>query len=228
MLRESWLLGYLNEDEYRRVAQIAPIRGHQDTTEEDLAGRALTTKEIQSILRACVLDKTCAGPRDLGVIALGYGLGLRRVEISRAQIADYDQHKQVLTVRGKGNKLRTLPIEGGARQALEKWLAIRGDESGLLFYGINKAGQMHTKSLNTQSIHNLFKKRTDQAEVANTAFHDLRRTFVSDLLEQGVDVAMVAKLAGHANPTTTARYDRRTMERRRASIKKIGLRLPSF
>ncbi|MEM9655661.1 MAG: tyrosine-type recombinase/integrase [Actinomycetota bacterium] len=60
-----------------------------------------------------------------------------------------------------------------------------------------------------ESIGYILKHRQHRAGVAKFSAHDCRRTFVSSLLESGVDVFTVQKLAGHAEPTTTARYDRR-------------------
>lgn len=53
----------------------------------------------------------------------------------------------------------------------------------------------------------MYKARAEQARVADFSPHDVRRSFISDALDAGVDVLTVSKLAGHADPKTTSRYD---------------------
>jgi site-specific recombinase XerD len=60
-----------------------------------------------------------------------------------------------------------------------------------------------------QVVLDMLQKRGKQAGVASFSPHDLRRSFISDLLDGGADIVTVQKLAGHADVSTTARYDRR-------------------
>ena len=63
----------------------------------------------------------------------------------------------------------------------------------------------------------------DSRESSRSAPHDLRRWFVTTLLETGVDVFQVARLVGHARVQTTLRYDRRKLERLRATVELLAV-----
>jgi site-specific recombinase XerD len=74
---------------------------------------------------------------------------------------------------------------------------------------------MTARRMAAQSVLEMLQRRARRARVARFSPHDLRRTFVSDLLDAGADITTVAELAGHASVTTTARYDRRGEETKR-------------
>jgi site-specific recombinase XerD len=77
-----------------------------------------------------------------------------------------------------------------------------------------KAGQMIYRGgeMTSQAIYNMLAKRAQEAAIKNFSPHDMRRSFISHLLDRGADIATVSKMAGHANIQTTARYDRRLEE----------------
>jgi site-specific recombinase XerD len=75
------------------------------------------------------------------------------------------------------------------------------------------------QGLSASAVWAICKERCRKAGIQPPAPHDLRRTWTGDLLEAGVDLATVQKMAGHASVSTTGRYDQRdrTVQRKAAS-----------
>ncbi len=204
VLKAAWRLGQLPTEEYHRAIDLPAIKG-----ETLPRGRALTPGELRALFSTCN-DGTSAGARDAALLALLYGAGLRRSEVVALDLADYDGESGALAVRsGKGNKQRMAYATNGSKAALAAWLAVRGVEAGPLFVPVLKGGRVTMRRLNNQTVMDLLLKRARRAGVMKVSPHDFRRTFISDLLDAGADIATVQKMAGHANVTTTARYDRR-------------------
>lgn len=203
-LKAAWRLGQMDAESYQRAADIENVTGSTIP-----AGRELAPGEIAGLMAACENDTDPAGVRDAAIIALLYSCGLRRAELAGLDLADYDSLAGSLLVLGKRRKERTVYLAEGAQRAIADWLAIRGSSPGALFWPITKGGKRQPRRMTTQAVYNLLEKRAAEAGVKAFSPHDLRRTFVSDLLEAGADIATVAKMAGHASVNTTARYDRR-------------------
>ena len=208
-LKAAWRLGQMSAEEYQRACDVGSVSG-----ETLPAGRAIASGELIGLMAACAKSEKLAGTRDAAMLALLYGCGLRRAELVTLDVVDYDGGSDAdmgtLKVQGKRNKARRVPVVGGAVEALTEWLTVRGTEAGPLFVRIRKSNHMTGERLTTQAVYHILSQRVGEAGIRVACSpHDMRRTFIGDLLDAGADIATVQKLAGHANVTTTARYDRR-------------------
>ncbi len=204
-LEQAWLLGQMSAEDCMRASHVKAIIG-----ETLPAGRALSQDEIAALFRDCVNDPRPIGVRDAAVIAILYSGGLRRAELTTLALSEYDAEERMLRVQGKRSKERSVYLADEAVAALQPWLKIRGDEDGPIFVMVNKGDNLvMDRPLTTNGVYYLLKRRAESAGVKTFTPHDFRRTFVGDLLDAGVDIAIVAKMAGHASVDTTARYDRR-------------------
>jgi site-specific recombinase XerD len=204
VLKECWRLGLMIHDEYARAADVAPVRGQLPPR-----GRALNEAELEALFSGCLADPTTAGVRDAAILGLLYGIGLRRSELVRLDVVDFDSGDGVLTIRGKGNEARTAYVVEETRTVLERWLRLRGIATGAMFFPVTKSGHLVLKRLTCDGIAQILTKRARAANVERFSCHDLRRSFVTNLLDAGADLAVVQKLAGHRQITTTAIYDKR-------------------
>ena len=202
VMREAWQLGLMPTDDYHRAVAVKGARGTRL-----LRGRALDAREVRALFAACDPSRP-AGARDAAMLALLYGCGLRRAEVAGLELADVEGGAVAVRVRGKGDRERRVPVPGGARRALLSWLAVRDSLPGSLLRAVRGRAVL-PGGMGAQSVFTSLARLARRAGVTSLSPHDLRRTYVSDLLDAGADLSTVQRLAGHAMVTTTARYDRR-------------------
>lgn len=143
--------------------------------------------------------------RDVAMMELFYSSGLRLEELVNADVQDIQWGEKLITVRGKGNKERRLPIGSMAAKALQRWLQLRpdfiGTEPDALFLSRQK---LRISPRHVRNRIKLWAKK--QGIEQNVHPHMLRHSFASHLLESSGDLRAVQELLGHANLSTTQVY----------------------
>jgi integrase/recombinase XerD len=144
------------------------------------------------------------GVRMLTLLELLYGSGLRASELVSLPLAAVPRDAPLLTVTGKGQQQRMVPVSNRARQALSRWLAVRvGKDSRLLFPSRGATGHL-TRIRLFQLLRGLAGRAgIDPARVSP---HVLRHAFATHLLEGGADLRVLQTLLGHADIATTQIY----------------------
>lgn len=210
ILREAWKLGYMKAEELERIRLVKNVQFKTLP-----AGRSLTREEIAALYRVCAASPPTQGARDAALFTVLYVGGLRRSELCQLVLADYKENESgsIRVVGGKGRKDRMVYLtDAGAREAVAAWLAYRGAWAGALFAPVSKSDRVLQHQLTPQAVREICKRRAVEAGIENFTPHDLRRTFIGDLLDGGADIGAVKGLAGHARADTTLNYDRRPEE----------------
>lgn len=220
VLRNAWLMGQIEGDEYHKAVKVKNVAG-----ETLLRGRALSSGEMRAVVESCAetegeLPELAA--RDAALLAVLYAAGLRRSEAVGLDFKDYNPETGALTIwKGKGNKSRIAYVTGNGKDALDAWISVRGTEPGPLFLPLRKNGRIEMRRLTPQAVMYALTQREKKSGVAHFSPHDLRRSFASDLLDNGADISSVKELMGHASINTTARYDRRGEAAKKAAAGKL-------
>lgn len=157
--------------------------------------------------------------RDQAILELLYSTGMRVAELVSLQLNSLDFDTEMVTLIGKGNKERMVPIGRPAIDALQRYLPQRRT---LLEAGLKHNSRLDSEvlfvnhrggRLTTRSVERLVAAYAQRVGLVNGVTpHALRHSFATHLLEMGADLRLVQELLGHVSLSTTQRYTHLTVD----------------
>ncbi len=174
--------------------------------------KILSIAEVEALLNA-VNPVTARELRNLAMLEILYGSGLRVSELVSLTLQDVNLDANLVRVMGKGSRERVIPLGSKARQAVMLFKETGRPEllgtiaSPYLF--VARAGKPMTR----QGFWKIIKKYAANAGInKNVTPHTLRHSFATHLLEGGADLRSVQSMLGHADVSTTQIYTHITRE----------------
>lgn len=184
--------------------------------------KALTREEVELLIGSIPISSV-ADRRDLAMIELLYGTGMRISELCNLSMVDLFLEEQLVMVTGKGNKQRLLPLGRYAYQAISAWI---GPEGRMQLLGRSKRTRdaldavflsLRGTRLTRQGAWLVLKERSSRVGLASKLSpHVLRHSCATHMLDNGADLRVVQELLGHASVATTQIYTKVSNERIRS------------
>lgn len=180
-----------------------PAKSVQAPKAKQLLPKTLDVDQMQRLLE--IRDEGPLAIRDKAILELFYSSGLRLSELVNLDLAQLELKQGMLTVTGKGNKTRRLPIGKKAIEALQNWLVVRKEmlktENPAVF--LSQLG----KRISTRSVQQRMRHWAQKQGMINHVHpHMLRHSFASHILESSGDLRAVQELLGHSDINTTQIY----------------------
>jgi integrase/recombinase XerD len=165
----------------------------------------LTVEEIDRMVASIDLS-AAAGHRNRAIIETMYGCGLRVSELVGLRITDIHRNEGFVTVTGKGNKQRLVPIGRVTLREIDNYMERRMMMPVIIDRNIvflNRRGRKLTRVM----VFNIIKETAAAAGITRTISpHTLRHSFATHLVEGGADLRAVQEMLGHESITTTEIY----------------------
>jgi integrase/recombinase XerC len=187
---------------------LESVKGEKLSSYRDTSG--VDSETFKRVLGG--IDRgTLKGIRDYALLILLWSNALRRSEVSKANIADFDPTAKTLRIfgKGRGNQSEIISLGSGTVNAIEAWLSARGEHQPdkALFVSVNSG--YRDGRLCTQAIYNIVSDRCQSAGISKTMSpHRIRHSSITAALEAtGGDVRRVQKLSRHSSLNTLLIYD---------------------
>lgn len=166
----------------------------------------LSVGEIDDMIAAIDISKA-EGPRNRAIIEMLYSCGLRVSELVNLEINSVSFDEQIVTVVGKGNKERVVPVSDVSLALIREYLRGNGrpdprkGEENILF--LNRLGRRLTRVM----IFYIVKGLAEAAGIKKVISpHTLRHSFATHLLEGGANLRAIQQMLGHESISTTEIY----------------------
>lgn len=167
----------------------------------------LSVGEIEKLLSVIDLSQP-NGERNKAIIELLYGCGLRVSELVNLKLTDIRLDEYYITVTGKGNKQRIVPLGDAALSQMKRYINevrvhadIKKGEEAIVF--LNQRGARLTRAMIFHIIKTLAAEAGLRKQISP---HTFRHSFATHLVENGADLRSVQEMLGHASITTTEIY----------------------
>lgn len=201
--------GWLEKDIGRDLIAPKPERHLPEILDIDSAAEL-----IKYLEQRAGEDQTPSSLRDLAIVELLYGTGIRVSELVGVNLQDIDRERFTLRVIGKGNRERVVPIGNPAMRAIDSWLesarpTLANDLSGSAVF-IGSRG----KRIDPRVVRDIVYEATQAiGKEIKVGPHALRHSAATHLLEGGADLRTVQEILGHSSLSTTQIYTHVTEER---------------
>ncbi len=209
--KSSSVKGFFADLAFRGDIPSNPAQQLARTKTPQRLPKALPQRAVAELIEAIDGDEPVE-LRDRAILETLYATGLRVSEL--ASLTTSIGGADTVTVRGKGNKDRVVPIGGPAVRSIERWLAngrprmVGSVENDALWIGIRG------RSLDPRGIRRIIQQR------AGTFPHALRHSFATHLLEGGADLRAVQEMLGHVELATTQLYTAITRDHLKATYER--------
>ena len=147
--------------------------------------------------------------RDLAMIAILLGCGLRRAELASLRMEDVQirqGHWAIVDLVGKGGHVRTVPMPNWVKRAVDKWTVAAQVTDGRIFRAVSRHNSTWGRGISENVVWYVVRSCAQRLELEHIAPHDLRRTCAKLCHSNGGELEQIQFHLGHASVLTTERY----------------------
>src|SRR5205823_987880 len=172
------------------------------------SGNWLSAAQSSEVLQHASGDGMRA-KRDYAMLAMLFGCGFRRSELVGLELNEIQMrqgHWAVVDLIGKGGHIRTVPIPGWVKLALDQWMSAARITEGKIFRAVARTGKVWGNGISQNVVWYVVRTCCERVGLEHIAPHDLRRTCAKLCHDTGGELEQIQFLLGHASVQTTERY----------------------